>query len=158
MTTVNLEEIENAIKAIEEKEQHIDALEGALIDANEQYEDMLNDLYQDPKYEKFCELSDRLKILRERGVVQADATFPVDEPLEKLEPVENWEAKDVPPTDEDFAAAFSNPTDRVADESGHTPTAHDSDATPELSNELESATGGDEAADSGNTTTGLKLV
>ncbi len=67
----------------------------------------------------------------------------------------NWEAKDVPPSDEAFATAFSCFSSGVSDVSGHHPTGQEPDAAPGLSNELESATGGDAESTDSTKTDGL---
>jgi hypothetical protein len=154
MTTENFKEIRNAIATIKQKRFEIIELQEDLDELREDYEGLLYDFHNNPAYAEIVEIAAEIALLNDLGGNDdiSIEQFPVDEP------VENWEAKDVPPSDEDFATAFSSPTDGVSYASSYTPTADDSDATPELSNELESATGGDETADSGNTTTGLKLV
>ncbi len=154
MTTENFKEIRNAIATIKQKRFEIIGLQEDLDELREDYERLLYDFHNNPAYAEIVEIAAEIALLNDLGGNDdiSIEQFPVDEP------VENWEAKDVPPSDEDFATAFSSPTDGVSYASSYTPTADDSDATPELSNELESATGGDETADSGNTTTGLKLV
>ncbi len=148
MTTENFKEIRNAIATIKQKRFEIIELQEDLDELREDYERLLYDFHNNPAYAEIVEIAAEIALLNDLGGSEDSSIeqFPVDEPLTDI--VENWEAKDVPPSDEAFATAFSSPTDGVSYASSYTPTADDSDATPELSNELESATGGDARADS----------
>jgi len=125
MTTENFKEIRNAIATIKQKRFEIIELQEDLDELREDYEGLLYDFHNNPAYAEIVEIA-----------------------LEKTEPVENWEAKDIPPSDEAFATAFSCFSSGVSDVSGHHPTGQETDAAPELSNEIESATVGDARADS----------
>jgi hypothetical protein len=150
MTTENFKEIRNAIATIKQKRFEIIELQEDLDELREDYEGLLYDFHNNPAYAEIVEIASEIALLNDLGGNDdiSIEQFPVDEPLEKTEPVENWEAKDVPPSDEAFATAFSSLPSGVSDVSGHYPTGQEPDAAPALSNELESATGGDARADS----------
>ena len=151
MTTENFKEIRNAIATLKAKRNEIMLLGDKIAELEYEYSELYESLFGNNKDLQVIEIARDIEYLRDvrsKEYSQADQTFPVDEPLEKTEPVENWEAKDIPPTDEDFATAFSSLPSGVSDVSGHYPTGQEPDAAPALSNELESATGGDARADS----------
>ena len=150
MTTENFKEIRNAIATIKQKRFEIIGLQEDLDELREDYERLLYDFHNNPAYAEIVEIASEIALLNDLGGNDdiSIEQFPVDEPLEKTEPVENWEAKDVPPSDEAFATAFSCFSSGVSDVSSHHPTGQKPDAAPGLSNELESATGGDARADS----------
>ena len=144
MTTENFKEIRNAIATIKQKRFEIIELQEDLDELREDYEGLLYDFHNNPAYAEIVEIAAEIALLNDLGGNDdiSIEQFPVDEP------VENWEAKDVPPSDEDFATAFSSLPSGVSDVSGHHPTGQETDAAPELSNEIESATVGDARADS----------
>ena len=148
MTTVNFKEIRNAIATLKEKRFEIIGLQEDLDELREDYEGLLYDFHNNPAYAEIVEIAAEIALLNDLGGSEDSSIeqFPVDEPLTDI--VENWEAKDVPPSDEAFATAFSCFSSGVSDVSSHHPTGQETDAAPELSNELESATGGDARADS----------
>jgi hypothetical protein len=167
MTTENFKEIRNAIATIKQKRFEIIGLQEDLDELRKDYEGLLYDFHNNPAYAEIVEISSEIALLNDLGGSDdiSIEQFPVDEPLEKTEPVENWEAKepkfgddswgfnrpvvaDVPPSDAAFATAFSCFSSGVSDVSGHHPTGQETDAAPELSNEIESATVGDARADS----------
>jgi hypothetical protein len=148
MTTENFKEIRNAIATIKQKRFEIIGLQEDLDELREDYERLLYDFHNNPAYAEIVEIAAEIALLNDLGGSEDSSIeqFPVDEPLTDI--VENWEAKDVPPSDEAFATAFSCFSSGVSDVSSHHPTGQETDAAPELSNELESATGGDARADS----------
>jgi hypothetical protein len=148
MTTENFKEIRNAIATIKQKRFEIIGLQEDLDELREDYERLLYDFHNNPAYAEIVEIAAEIALLNDLGGSEDSSIeqFPVDEPLTDI--VENWEAKDVPPSDEAFATAFSCFSSGVSDVSSHHPTGQETDAAPALSNELESATGGDARADS----------
>ncbi|MCA3269194.1 MAG: hypothetical protein INF44_02470 [Thalassospira sp.] len=148
MTTENFKEIRNAIATIKQKRFEIIGLQEDLDELREDYERLLYDFHNNPAYAEIVEIAAEIALLNDLGGSEDSSIeqFPVDEPLTDI--VENWEAKDVPPSDEAFATAFSCFSSGVSDVSSHHPTGQKPDAAPGLSNELESATGGDARADS----------
>ena len=148
MTTENFKEIRNAIATIKQKRFEIIGLQEDLDELREDYERLLYDFHNNPAYAEIVEIAAEIALLNDLGGSEDSSIeqFPVDEPLTDI--VENWEAKDVPPSDEAFATAFSCFSSGVSDVSSHHPTGQETDAAPELSNEIESATGGDARADS----------
>jgi len=143
MTTENFKEIRNAIATIKQKRFEIIGLQEDLDELREDYERLLYDFHNNPAYAEIVEIAAEIALLNDLGGSEDSSIeqFPVDEPLTDI--VENWEAKDVPPSDEAFATAFSCFSSGVSDVSSHHPTGQKPDAAPGLSNELESATGGD---------------
>ena len=148
MTTENFKEIRNAIATIKQKRFEIIELQEDLDELREDYEGLLYNLHNDPAHAEIVEIAAEIALLNDLGGNDdiSIEQFPVDEPLTDI--VENWEAKDVPPSDEAFATAFSCFSSGVSDVSSHHPTGQETDAAPELSNEIESATVGDARADS----------
>jgi hypothetical protein len=155
MTTVNFKEIRNAIATLKEKRFEIIGLQEDLDELREDYEGLLYDFHNNPAYAEIVEIAAEIALLNDLGGSEDSSIeqFPVDEPLTDI--VENWEAKDVPPSDEAFATAFSCFSSGVSDVSGHHPTGQEPDAAPGLSNELESATGGDAESTDSTKTDGL---
>jgi hypothetical protein len=155
MTTENFKEIRNAIATIKQKRFEIIALQEDLDELREDYEGLLYNLHNDPAHAEIVEIAAEIALLNDLGGNDdiSIEQFPVDEPLTDI--VENWEAKDVPPSDEAFATAFSCFSSGVSDVSGHYPTGQEPDAAPGLSNELEAAAGRDETTDAENQQAGL---
>ena len=146
MTTPNLKEIKDAIATLKRKRLEIIGLQEDLEELQEDFEGLLYDFHNDPAYAEIVAIATEIALLNDFGGSDKISIeqFPVDEPLEKADVVENWEAKDVPHVDEPTAEAVTIAPDAASSFPIYYPTPTFTSPAPELSNEPEAATVGDE--------------
>jgi len=154
MTTPNLKEIKDAIATLKQKRLEIIGLQEKLEELTEEYGDLYEEFLHEPAYEEIVEIASEIALLSDLGGSDDKSIeqFPVDEPLEKADVVENWEAKDVPHVDEPAAIDAGCFSDGVSDKPSYTPTGECENSTVGFPVKSQGTDAGDENNNSDNST------
>lgn len=152
MTTPNLKEIKDAIETLKHKRLAIMFLQEKLEELTEEYGDLYEEFLHEPAYEEIVEIASEIAFLNALGGSDDKSIkqFPVDEPL--TETVENWEAKDVPHSDEPTAIDAGCFPDGVSDKPSYTPTGECENSTVGFPVKSQGTDAGDENNNSDNST------